>query len=630
MSEFQALGDPGTQRRVVQGRVLTLAAVLSTLLAVLLLRYHSLQISQYEKFATLADENRVHVRPVPPTRGLIFDRNGVILAENRPSYTLSIVRERTDDVDALVEKIDQLLGLKDSERERFEAQRKQYRRAYQGIPLRFQLTEQDVAILAVNEYQLAGIEVEVELVRHYPFKEKFAHSVGYVGRINDREQAVLDSDVYEGTHVIGKIGIEKQYEDLLLGIVGYEYVETDARGNVLRVLEREDAIPGFDLHLGLDSRLQLKLYQLLEGYRASAVALDIETGAVLAMASTPSYDANLFVTGISHADYNALLNDIDRPLYDRSLLGQYPPGSTVKPLFALAGLDADVITTDWEIVDHGVFQLKNQQRIYRDWKREGHGIVDMHIAIEQSCDVYFYELGHRAGIDVLSKYGELFGFGHKTGIDMPSEMSGIMPSRNWKPGARGIAWYPGDTINTSIGQGFMLTTPLQLAHMTANLARKGVNVQPHMLRSVDGQAFEFPAEKIIEIDEEHWQSVHSAMEDVVHSPRGTAAAIGRNIGYRMAGKSGTAQVVGIPQDAEYDSEALKEFQRDHALWVSFAPADNPKIALALVVENGEKGSENAQPVAKAITDLWFAYYPELLDPDAVSEQVLGQETVNGI
>lgn len=615
MTEFQALGDPNTQRRVVQHRILVLGTLMFILLSILLFRYHSLQVDQYEKFATLSDENRVHIRSVPPTRGLIFDRNGVILAENRPSYTLSIVRERTDDIDALLEKIDGILNLKDSELERFEAQRKQYRRAYEGIPLRFQLTEEDVALLAVNEYQLTGIEVEVELVRHYPFKEKFAHSVGYVGRINDREQSVIDADQYEGTHVIGKIGIEKQYESLLLGSVGYEYVETDARGNVLRVLEREDAIPGSDLHLGIDSRLQLELYKLLDGYRASVVALDIETGAVLAMASTPSYDANLFVTGISYDDYNRLLNDINRPLYDRSLLGQYPPGSTVKPLFALAGLDSETITLDWEVADRGEFSLKGQDRIYRDWKKGGHGMVDMRIAIEQSCDVYFYELGHRAGIDVLSKYGDMFGLGRKTEVDMPSELAGIMPSRNWKRGARGIAWYPGDTINTSIGQGFMLTTPIQLAQMTANIARKGYSIQPYMLHAMNDKVFRYPMNKIAEIDEQYWQAVHKSMEDVVHNPSGTASGLGRNIAYRMAGKSGTAQVVGIPQDAEYNSEDLETFQRDHALWVSFAPVENPEIAVAVIVENGEKGSENAQPVAKAITDLWFEYYPELLVPE---------------
>ena len=615
MYDYQSLSDPTTDRRVVQKRVFHVVVLAFVLLSVLLLRYYSLQIQQHEKFATLSDENRVHVRPVPPTRGLIFDRNGEVLAENRPSYTLSIVKERTLDLEFLLAELDQLLDLDESELERFEQHWPQYRRAYQGVPLRFQLTDEDVALLAVNEFRLQGIEVEVELVRHYPFKDKFAHSVGYVGRINDREQSYLDPERYEGTHVIGKIGIEKQYEDLLLGEVGYEYVETDARGNVLRVLEREDAIPGQDIYLNIDSRLQLKLYELLAGRRASVVALDIDTGGVLSMASTPSYDANLFVTGISFADYNSLLNDINRPLYDRALLGQYPPGSTVKPLYALAGLESGAIDESFEIFDIGEFSLAGQERVYRDWKKGGHGQVDLRVAIEQSCDVWFYELGHTAGIDVLSDYGELFGLGKKTGVDMPSEMTGIMPSRNWKRGARGIAWYPGDTINTSIGQGFTLATPIQLAQMTANLARQGLNIKPRMLYSLGGEQVENPPEQVVDVDPEHWELVRSAMEDVVHSVRGTASAQGRDILYRMAGKTGTAQVVGIPQDAEYDSEALEEFQRDHALWISFAPADNPKIAVAVVVENGEAGSSVAAPVARVITDLWFDLHPEYLQSD---------------
>lgn len=624
MTEFQAINDPGTQRRVVQTRILSLCSLLFVLSACLVLRYYDLQIDQYEKFATLSDENRVHVRSVPPTRGLIFDRNGVILAENRPSYILSIVRERTEDIDFLLGQIDEVLSLKDSELERFELQRSKYRRPYEGIPLRFQLTEEDVARLAVNEYRLAGIEVEVELVRHYPFSETFAHSVGYVGRINDREQSEIDADLYQGTHVIGKIGIEKQYENILLGTVGYEYVETDARGNVLRVLERQDAIPGRDLHLNLDSRLQFQAYEVLRGFRASVVALDIESGEVLALASTPSYDPNFFVTGISFSDYDALLNNTSRPLYDRALLGQYPPGSTIKPLYGLAALAAGTVTPEWEVIDYGEFRLEGQERVYRDWKKGGHGVVNLRTAIQQSCDVYFYELGHKTGIDVLSEYGELFGLGHKTGIDMPSEMSGIMPSRNWKRGARGLAWYPGDTINTSIGQGFTLMTPLQLAQMTANLARKGVSIQPHMLRSVQGEPVLPIVTELTEIEDQYWQLVHSAMEDVLHSG-GTASKLGRDIGYRMAGKSGTVQVVGIAQDAEYNAEELDEFHRDHALWISFAPADNPKIAIAVVVEN--EGSGAAGPVARAITDSWFEYHPELLLEDSLPTSSNEQDQV---
>jgi len=629
-SEYQSISDPNIQRRVVRSRIMGLSLLLASLLAVLLLRYYDLQIKDHQRYATLSDENRVHVRAVAPTRGLIFDRNGVILAENRPSYTLSIVTERTSDLEQLLAELKALLGLTDAEMARFEEQKSQYRRPYESIPLRFQLTEENVALLAVNEFRLPGIEVEVELVRHYPFNEAFAHSVGYVGRINDREQAVIEKERYEGTHVIGKIGIEKQYEDLLHGSVGYEYVETDARGNVLRVLEREDATPGEDLYLSIDSRLQLRAEELLEGRRASVVAIDVETGEVLALVSTPSYDANMFVTGISFKDYDSLLHNINRPLYDRALLGQYPPGSTVKPLYALAGLATGAVTKEWSIQDYGEFQLTNQERVYRDWKRGGHGRVDLRIAVEQSCDVYFYELGNMVGIDVLSEFGHMFGLGHKTGIDMPSEMSGIMPSREWKRAARGLSWYPGDTINASIGQGFSLVTPLQLAQMTANIARRGVSLKPHMIHAVNEREIEVAQNPLVDIAPDHWNTVHSAMEDVVHSMRGTASAQGRGLSFRMAGKTGTAQVVGIPQDAEYDPELLEEFMLDHALFVSFAPVEDPKIAIAVVIENGEHGSYVAAPVARELTVQWLEENPWIVSQADSDESQPIEEEVDAI
>ncbi len=604
MSEYQRIGDPELQRKLVRRRLVCLFLLLLLLLMGLLARFYSLQVWQHDKFATLSEENRVHLRAVAPVRGLISDRNGVVLAENRPSYTLSIVPERARDVDSLIEALDEILDLSQSEVERFYQQLDQYRRPFEGVPLRFQLSEEHVAVLAVNEFRLAGIEVEFELVRHYPFSDKFAHSVGYVGRINEREQAEIDPSRYQGTHVIGKIGIEKQYQHRLLGQVGYEYVETDARGNVLRVLERKDSVPGEDIRLSLDSRLQLRAFELLGDYRASVVALDIKTGEVLVMVSTPSYNANLFVTGISHAEYARLLNDRNRPLYDRALLGQYPPGSTIKPVYGLAGLATGTVTEETTIQDRGEFRLPGQERVYRDWKKGGHGLVDFRIAIEQSCDIYFYKLGNRLGIDRISEYGALFGLGSKTGVDMPSEVAGIMPSRSWKRSARGLAWFPGDTINTSIGQGFSLVTPMQLAQMTTILARRGLAITPHMTVDSASASVRLLA-KLSGIEDRHWQAVFEAMEDVVHSSRGTASRQGSDITYRMAGKTGTAQVVEIPQDAEYDSELLEEFQRDHALFVSFAPADNPGIAIAVVVENGEHGSTVAAPVARQLTDLWL-------------------------
>lgn len=606
MNNFQSLNDPKAERRLQQRRVLVVLGLAFVLICCLVARYYYLQIELYERYATLSEENRVHVRPVPPTRGLIYDRNGVILAENQPSYTLSIVRERARDIDQLLLDLTDLIGLEEDEIEQFQTRRNQYRRPYDGIALRFQLTEEEVAKLAVNEFRLPGIEVEVELIRHYPLGHIYAHTLGYVGRINETEQARLDRDLYEGTRVVGKIGIEQQYEDSLFGLVGYEYVETDARGNVMRVLERQDPVPGQNIWLHLDSRLQQKVYEILEGRRASIVAIEVETGGVLAMASIPSFDPNLFVTGISSRDYNALLHDLDNPLYDRSIYGQYPPGSTVKPVYGLAGLAEKVVDLDFTVSDYGFFQLPNEERRFRDWKREGHGQVGLREAIEQSCDVYFYEMGYRAGIDVLSKYGEMFGLGQSTGIDLPSESLGVMPSREWKRDHRGITWYPGDTINASIGQGFTLATPLQLAKMTAMLARRGGNITPSIIRAMDQPEFLFENPLVMEAgtEEENWDAVFAGMESVMHSLRGTAYRVGAEAQYRMAGKTGTAQVVGIDQDAEYDSEQLKERQRDHALFVGFAPLESPGIAVAIILENGEQSTE-AAAMAKALIDEWY-------------------------
>lgn len=606
MTDFQPLNDPKAERKLQQQRILIALGLAFFLTICLAVRYYYLQIEQHELYATLSDENRVHVRPVPPTRGLIYDRNGVILAENRPSYTLSIVRERAEDIDQLLLDLTELIGLDEQEIEQFEEQRDQYRRPYDGIPLRFQLVQEEVAKLAVNEFRLPGIEIEVELLRHYPLGEIYAHTLGYVGRINESEQARLDRDLYEGTRVIGKIGVEKQYEDSLLGLVGYEHVETDARGNVMRVLEREDPVPGQNIWLHLDSRLQKKVYEILEGSRASIVAIEVETGGVLAMASLPSFDPNLFVTGISSREYNALLNDFDRPLYDRSIYGQYPPGSTLKPVYGLAGLAEGVVTPDYTVSDYGYFQLPNEERRFRDWKRVGHGEIDMRQAIEQSCDVYFYEMGYHAGIEILSQYGEMFGLGQSTEIDLPAESTGVMPSRDWKRDYRGIAWYPGDTINVSIGQGFTLTTPLQLAKMTAMLARRGGNIKPSILRAMDAPEFLFENPFVLKANTEsaHWETIFAGMESVMHSNRGTAYIVGSDSEYRIAGKTGTAQVVGIEQGAEYDSEQLKERQRDHALFVGFAPIENPGIAVAIILENGEQ-STKAAAIAKALMDEWY-------------------------
>ncbi len=609
MAELNAFKDEQRERRLIRSRLTLLGFLVLLLFAGLLLRYHYLQVEQHERFSTLSDDNRVHLRSVPPVRGLIYDAEGRILAENRPSFTLSVVPERAAGLEQLLNRLTQLLNLSEAEIERYYQQLDKRRRPYEAVPLRFRLTEDELAVLAVNEYWLPGIEIEAQLIRHYPQGEYLAHVQGYVGRINQSEAAVIDRQRYAGTHIIGKTGLERQYEDVLMGQPGFEQVETDARGNVQRVLERQNARSGTDIHLFLDMELQQLLHDRLRGERASVVVIDVRTGGVLALVSVPGFDPNQFVVGISNADYRALLSNPDNPLFNRALQGQYPPGSTIKPLFGLAALQAGTIRPDFRIQDPGHFTLPGEERRFRDWRPQGHGLVDMKVAIEQSCDVYFYELGHRTGIDVLSDYGSRFGLGRRTGIDMPVESTGIMPSREWKRGSRGLAWYPGDTINTSIGQGFMLTTPMQLAQMTAVIARRGEVVVPRLVAEINGVPTPRVTEPGVEIESRHWDMVLQAMEGVIHDIRGTAyTAVGRSLrAYRMAGKSGTAQVVAIPDDRDlYTPEELAKRLRDHALFVAYAPAEAPALAVGLIVENGQSGSGVGAPIARMVFDWWQA------------------------
>ncbi len=602
-----AFNDPHREYRIFFTRLSVAMAVVLVLTAVLAWRFYHLQMTRHEYFATRSESNRVHVRPVSPTRGLIHDRNGVLLADNKAGFSLSIVVERAGDLDGLLSDLDALLGLKEEELERFRRQ-KSRRKPYEPVPLRLNLTEREQSLLAVNEYRLEGVEITAQLVRHYPHGPLLSHVLGYVGRINERELSSLDSVRYSGTYVIGKTGIEKAYEQQLLGQVGYEYVETNARGRVMRVLERIAPQVGKDLDLSLDIRLQQVAWEALGDERGAVVAMDTNTGGVLAMVSKPGFDNNLFVTGISSTDYKNLLNSPARPLFNRVTQGQYPPGSTVKPVYGLAALESGAMGLDTTINDPGFFRLPNHSHRYRDWKRGGHGsAVGIHEAIVESCDTYFYNAGYKMGIEVLHRYGTRFGLGEPTGIDMPSERSGLMPSRAWKRGARGEPWYPGDTINASIGQGFVLATPLQLAVMTARVANRGERLVPRLVNEVGGETRNQPRSLgHIEADEKYWNTVTEAMKAVVHGRRGTARGIGEGLTYEMAGKTGTAQVIGIAQGEEYDAEEVAKRNRDHALFIAFAPREKPEIAVSVIVENGEHGSTAAAPIARQLLDAYMA------------------------
>ena len=600
-----AFSDPARDRRIFTGRLLIAGLAAIVLTSMVLYRYFDLQVTRHQDFATHSDNNRVHVRPAAPSRGLIYDRNGELLADNRPSYNLSIIRERSENLEQLLQQISSLIDISSDNIERFEKRLKR-RKPYERTPLRFNLSEEERGILAVNSYRLDGAEVTARLTRFYPNAELFAHVIGYVGRINERESQQIDSVAYSGTDSIGKIGLEKYYEDRLLGTVGTEHVETNARGRVMRILENVSPLPGTNLTVHLDSNLQKVAHKAFNDERGALVAIDIKTGGILSMVSAPSYDPNLFVSGMSQTNYNQLLHSPDRPLFDRSIRGQYPPGSTIKPLFGLIGLHNNSISMDYSIDDPGYFFMEGIERPWRDHnsKRGGHGTgVDLAKAIIESCDVFFYKMSVKTGIDLLSSYSEMFGLGNLTGIDLPGERPGIMPSRDWKQGARQQAWFNGDTINVSIGQGFMLTTPLQLAVMSARIASRGKLVKPQLVKSINGIATQ-PVEvrESINMSDEYWDYVHRAMRDVVHSPRGTAKGISNGLDYEIAGKTGTAQVISISAEEEYDSSKIDKSQWDHALFVAFAPMDDPQIAVGLIVENGEHGSSSAAPIARLVID----------------------------
>jgi penicillin-binding protein 2 len=601
------LKDHEKDGRLIRKRAVVGAVVVLLLTSVLVARMYYLQVVQYEHHTTLAENNRIHVQPIPPNRGLIYDRNGVIIADNRPSFSLTLTRERAGDWSQVLDVIVEVLELGPDERALFERRVRQGRRPFEPVPVLFELSEEQIARVAINQFRLPGVEVAAQLVRHYPLGEHFAHSVGYVGRINEKELKELDPVSYSGTHHIGKTGIERFYEDELHGKVGYEEVETNARGRVLRVLKRTDPTPGKDIVLSLDVTLQKAAELALAGRRGAIVAIQPQTGEVLAMVSQPSFDPNPFVTGIGFKAYADLRDSIDRPLYNRVLRGLYPPGSTIKPMMAVAGLDTGVVTPQTRVFDPGFYQLPNHSHKYRNWNRSGDGWVDMDLAIARSNDTYFYSLAHKMGIDRMHDYMSRFGLGQRVSLDMFEETAGLMPSRDWKRARYRQAWYPGETLILGIGQGYMQTTPLQLAQATTLMATRGKWIRPRLAKSIQGQVPKDsnPLPDIVLRDPAFWDNGRHGMEQVMHGPRGTARKVGDTALYRIAGKSGTAQVVAIKQGEKYDRSKVAERHRDHALFVAFAPAENPQIVVSVMVENGESGSGVAAPVVKQVIDAWL-------------------------
>ena len=629
---FDSLKDHTKEGRVFFSRALIAFTIVLLLMGLLLSRLYYLQVVQHDQLASLSDDNRVQLKPLGPTRGLIYDRNGVLLADNRPSYSVTLLKEEVKDVEATLAELQKLIPVTERELKSFRKRLKQRRRPYETVPLRFRLTDAEIARIAVNYQRLPGVQVEADLIRYYPYGAGLVHALGYVGRINQKELERVDPTNYSATHYIGKLGIEKFYEPLLHGEVGYHKVETNARGRVMRVLERTDPVPGKDIVMHLDIRLQQAAEKLVAGRRAAIVAIEPSTGGILALVSNPGYDPNMFVTGISTKNYKALRESPDLPLFNRALRGQYPPGSTIKPMVAMGVIDSGAISPSHTVSDPGFYTLSKGGRRYRDWKRGGHGKVGLDMAIYQSCDVWFYDVANKTGVDVISDYLGRFGFGQVTSLDLPEALPGILPSRAWKKKTGRGSWYSGDSLNLSIGQGWMLATPLQLATASAVMANRGEWKQPRMLKGVmqrsqtGSDAIE--EGRVIDIsglegtgavlpnvqlnNDQYWKRIVDAMVAVVHGPRGTARKIVKGIDFQIAGKTGTAQVIGIKQDEEYDADKLDERHRDHALFISFAPADQPEIAVAVIVENGGGGSSTAAPVAREVIDAFM----ELKQQDA--------------
>jgi penicillin-binding protein 2 len=595
--------DRMAEQRLFRSRAIFMTIFIFILLCVLGSRIAFLQIVEHEKYKDLSENNRIQLRPIAPTRGLIFDRNGILLAENIPSYSLTLVKERINNLDETLAYLRTLLDISERDEEQFRKRLKYSRRPYEPVVVKYKLDEKEIAKVMVNRFYLPGIDVEARLVRHYPEAETSVHALGYVGRINEKEAQRLDKKQYRATKHVGKLGIERRYENELHGQVGYQKVETNARGRILQVIEQVDPVPGKDLVLHLDQRLQQVSATAMKDYRGAVVAIDVATGGILAQYSNPSYDPNAFVTGISHKEYSGLRNNPDLPLFNRAIRGQYPPGSTLKPFLGLSFLEANAVTWQDKIKDEGWYQLANDERYYRDWKRKGHGTVDLHDAIMESCDTYFYDAAYKTTVDNISPFLAKFGFGRNMTYDVPNALSGLLPDREWKKKNRRRSWYAGDTLNLGIGQGFMLTTPMQLATATAMLAAKGKWHTPRLMDTLAGESEiddSKALENVILKDPKNWDKMFKAMEDVVTGPRGTARALRRNLNFTMAAKTGTAQVVSIAQNEEYDSEALAERNRDHALFVAFAPVENPTIAIAVIVENGESAGRTAGPIAKAV------------------------------
>lgn len=612
-NQAQDAKDEAYLKRSFTRRVLLTAALVCAGIATLFFRMFVLQVQRHDYYRTRAQSNRVRIKPLVPERGTIYDANGIALTENILRYQVVVNPSHVEDLDSLLAQLAEMLGLDAQSLEQF---RQRYRRSrrYESVVLKESIEEEAHYRLALQLYRLPGAAIEPYYERYYPYGELCAHVLGYTNRINEKDLQSIDPDDYQGIDYIGRSGIERQYEALLRGKAGYQQVEADANGNMVRLLKEVPAERGKDIYLAFDLKLQQFIYETLGEHRGACVAINPQNGEVLAMVSKPGFDTNLFTKGISQRQYQNLLNDPHGPLYDRVLKGRYPPGSVIKPMMVLAGLHYQVVSEHSHSHCGGAYRLADNPnaRPFHCWKRTGHGSLNALGAVAQSCDIYFYSLGQQLGIDRMAEYCQHFGMGRLTGIDMPDEDSGIMPTRAWKEARYKTNWYIGDTINASIGQGFFTTTPLQLAYMTALIARDGKSFTPYLLKRIyDPVRMEFlsptrAAEAVIEVYEpQAWKLAKQSMERVIHHSSGTGKNIAQGLRYRMAGKSGTVQVISFKTDQRIPNSQLAKEHQDNAMFISYAPADKPQIALSIVVERGGGGSSTAGPMARKISDFYL-------------------------
>lgn len=609
----QTIRDHSAEANLFARRAFVSVIFVFGLMLLLLINLYDLQVNKYLDYQTQSNGNRIKVLPVAPNRGLIYDRNGIILAENKPVFSLEVIPEEVENLEQTLQEITALMSITPEELARFQKERKRQRR-FKPVALRQQLTHEEVALFSANQHKFSGIDIQARLSRFYPFRDTLTHMLGYVSRINKQDLAKLREKEteanYAATHDIGKQGVEKYHEAILHGRVGYQQVEVNNKGRIIRVLNFEPPEPGRDIVLNIDVELQRKAQEELAGRRGSVVITDVKTGGVLALYSSPSYDPNLFVHGISQKEYSKLLNSNHSPLLNRATQGRYPPASTIKPHLALVALEEGVITQETEIKDRGFYKLRNVAHVWRDWKKGGHGTVNVTRSVEVSCDTFYYDLAYKLGIDRIHDSMQKFGFGEYSGIDLAEESRAILPSRDWKQRRFGEPWYIGDTISVGIGQSYWNATPLQIANSLNILVNKGKRFTPKLLKGylVNGKVENIAIEQKTPIpikDEANWNLVLDALYGTVNRDHGTAHSAYRNTSYVSAGKTGTAQLFSVAQDAEYEEENVTEKLRDNAMYIGYAPYDDPQISIAVAIENAGGGSSNAAPLARKVMDFYF-------------------------